>query len=45
MLWIGLAEPTAECERLRDAFAARYEKTDPKAVTTLLRDWERMVTC
>jgi transposase-like protein len=38
------APTRAECERLRDAFAARYEKTDPKAVATLLRDWERMVT-
>ena len=38
------APTQAECERLRDAFAARYEKTDPKAVATLLRDWERMVT-
>jgi len=38
------AETRAECERLRDAFAARYQKTDPKAVATLQRDWERMVT-
>ena len=38
------AETRAGCERLRDAFAARYQKTDPKAVATLQRDWERMVT-
>jgi len=38
------AETRAECERMRDAFAARYKKSDPKAVATLLRDWERMVT-
>jgi mutator family transposase len=34
----------AECERLRDQFAARYRKLCPKAVETLPRDWERMVT-
>lgn len=33
-----------ECERQRDAFARLYRKTDPKAVDTLLRDWDRMVT-
>lgn len=38
------AETRAGCERLRDAFASRYQKTDPKAVATLQRDWERMVT-
>ena len=38
------AETRAECERLRDAFAARYEASDPKAVATLLRDWERTAT-
>lgn len=38
------APTRAECEHLRDAFAARYEASDPKAVATLLRDWERMVT-
>jgi len=38
------AETQAECERKRDEFALRYKKTDPKAVATLLRDWERMVT-
>ena len=41
---IPYAETRAECERRRDAFAAHYGKTDPKAVATLLRDWERMVT-
>jgi len=38
------AETRAACERLRDEFALRYKKSDPKAVATLLRDWERMVT-
>jgi len=41
---IPYAETRVECERLRDGFARRYQKTDPKAVATLLRDWERMVT-
>lgn len=31
-------------ERLRDGFVRTYHKTDKKAVETLLRDWERMVT-
>jgi putative transposase len=34
----------AECERLRDQFATRYRQLCPKAVETLSRDWERMVT-
>ena len=34
----------AECERLRDQFATRYRQRCPKAVETLSRDWERMVT-
>ncbi|MFI5091606.1 MAG: IS256 family transposase [Terriglobales bacterium] len=38
------AATRAECEQRRDQFALRYKKTDPKAVATLLRDWERMVT-
>lgn len=38
------AETRAECERLREEFAARYRKYYPKAVETLCRDWERMVT-
>ena len=38
------AETQAECERQRDAFVRLYRKTDPKAVDTLLRDWDRMVT-
>jgi transposase-like protein len=41
---IPYAESRAECEQLRDEFAARYRKPCPKAVETLLRDWERMVT-
>ncbi len=32
------------CEKLRDAFAAKYQEHYPKAVQTLNRDWERMVT-
>ena len=38
------ADTQAECEQQRDAFVRRYRKTDPKAVETLLRDWDRMVT-
>jgi putative transposase len=38
------ADSQAACERLRDEFAARYRKAYPKAVATLGRDWERMVT-
>lgn len=38
------ADTQAECEQQRDAFVLRYKKTEPKAVATLLRDWERMVT-
>jgi transposase-like protein len=38
------ADTQAECERQRDAFVRLYRKTDPKAVDTLLRDWDRMVT-
>ena len=38
------AATRAECEQKRDEFALRYKKSDPKAVATLLRDWERMVT-
>lgn len=38
------ADTQAECERQRDAFVRLYRKTDSKAVDTLLRDWDRMVT-
>jgi len=38
------AEPQGECERRRDAFVRTYHKTDKKAVETLLRDGDRMVT-
>jgi putative transposase len=41
---IPYAESRAACERLREAFVARYRKAYPKAVETLCRDWERMVT-
>lgn len=33
-----------ECEKKRDEFVTRYKRTDKKAVETLLRDWDRMVT-
>ncbi len=39
------AETQTECERLRDTFVRKYRKTESKAVMTLLREWERMVTC
>ncbi|MDI3463908.1 MAG: Mobile element protein [Nitrospira sp.] len=38
------AETNADCERRRDAFVRTDHKTDKKAVETLLRDWDRMVT-
>lgn len=38
------AETRTECQRLREEFAARYRKYYPKAIETLCRDWERMVT-
>jgi putative transposase len=41
---IPYAETRSACEQLRDAFASRYHKPYPKAVETLCRDWERMVT-
>ena len=41
---IAYADTQAEAERLRDRFAQRYGKAHPKAVGTLKRDWERMVT-
>jgi transposase-like protein len=41
---IPCAESRSECEQLRDEFATRYRKLYPKAVETLCRDWERMVT-
>jgi transposase-like protein len=41
---IPYAETLSECERLRDAFSARYRKDYPKAVEKLFADWDRMVT-
>ncbi len=38
------AETQAECERRRDDFVQTYRRTEGKAVDTLLRDWDRMVT-
>jgi putative transposase len=34
----------AECERRRDEFVRTYCRTEGKAIDTLLRDWDRMVT-
>lgn len=41
---IPYAETRKECEKLRDAFIARYGKDYSKATQKLLIDWERMVT-
>jgi len=41
---IAYAESREECERLRDRFAQRYGKAHPKAVATLRKHRERMVT-
>jgi putative transposase len=41
---IPYAATKQECQRLRDAFAARYRKDYLKAVEKLLSDWDRMVT-
>ena len=38
------AETKADCERRRDDFVQTYRRTERKAVDTLLRDWDRMVT-
>jgi transposase-like protein len=38
------AETRDQCERLRRQFAERYGRRFPKAVETLERDWDRMVT-
>ena len=41
---IPYAETQADCERRRDEFVRTYRRTEEKAVDTLLRNWERMVT-
>jgi putative transposase len=41
---IPYAETEDGCERLRDAFARRYERDYPKATQKLMSDWDRMVT-
>ena len=41
---IPTADTRALAEARRDKFAARYKDRYPKAVVTLERDWERMVT-
>ena len=41
---IPAADTRAQAEARRDKFAARYKDRYPKAVATLERDWERMVT-
>jgi putative transposase len=38
------AQSRTECEKKRDQFAARYKKNQTKAVDTLHRDWDRMIT-
>ena len=38
------ADSQSDCERLRDQFTNLFEHQYPKAVQTLLRDWDRMVT-
>lgn len=38
------APTRGSCERVRRAFALRYRKTHPKAIATIERDWERMLT-
>lgn len=38
------AETKADCEQRRDEFVRTYRRTEGKAVATLLRDWDRMVT-
>ena len=43
VLLIPYADTKEECQRLRDAFAARYRKNYLKAVEKLLSDWDRMV--
>ena len=41
---IAFANSRAECERKRDQFVRRYQKSYPKAGETLIRDWDRMIT-
>lgn len=41
---MAYAETQTECERRRDKFVRKYRTTEVKAVETLLRNWERMVT-
>lgn len=38
------ADTKEKCEELRDEFVDKYRKSDKKAVDTLLRDWDRMIT-
>ena len=38
------AETRAECERLKEGFERSFGRDYPKAVETLSRDWDRMVT-
>lgn len=41
---MAYAPTLQECEKKRDEFCLRYRKGSPKAVETLKRDWDRMVT-
>jgi transposase-like protein len=36
------SETKSECERLRDEFAAKYRKREPRAVECLEKDWARL---
>jgi len=38
------AETRADCEKARDKCVRQFERLYPKAMATLQRDWERMVT-
>jgi transposase-like protein len=44
LVQIPYAPARQEAQKLRDRFAARFEKGYPQAVATLKRDWDRMVT-
>jgi putative transposase len=41
---MSYADTQCECEKQRDRFVSRYRKDHPKAVDTLIKDWDRMVS-
>lgn len=41
---LPVAETQAECERRRAQFTRRYGQSYPKAVETLARDWDQLIT-